>query len=86
MSGSKEKRTKPDDPRIGNLVNGGGLKPGPLWPSLLVRRPKTETLPTCSVNLMRVAWTREEAAQGGAQGQLRTALATAQGCLLIGLG
>jgi hypothetical protein len=50
MSGSKEKRTKPDDPRIGNLVNGGGLKPGPLWPSLaLSTSPAAQNRDTANV-------------------------------------
>jgi hypothetical protein len=65
----------------GNLAGGSGPESGPPRAPLLVKRPKTGNLPTCSVNLMRML--RQ------VQGQLRTAqdsTATAQGCLLMGSG
>jgi hypothetical protein len=64
------------------------LEPGFSRPSLLVRRPKTGILLTCSVNLMRVLRHVKRLLRG-CSGLLRTAqdsTATAQGCLLIGPG
>jgi hypothetical protein len=79
---------KPDDPESGNLVGGGSSEPGPPGASLLVKRPETGTLPTCSANLMRVL--RQVKRQlRASSGQLRTAqenTTTAQGCLLMGSG
>jgi hypothetical protein len=80
---------KPDDPESRKLVNGNDLEPGPPRPSLLVKRPKTGKLPTCSVNLMRVlrdVQRQLKQLRGGSE-RLKAAqgsTATAQGYLFMG--